>query len=290
MHATVLTQILLPLLLAIIMFGMGMSLTLNDFKRLLIRPKPVILGLFAQLIFMPLVAVAIIFIFALPPILAIGVVILASCPGGTSSNLICHIARANLALSITLTAFTTLICIVTSPLIVSFALDFYDTGASANFSVKNAMLGLFLVTLLPISLGLVVNHYYPTFAKKCDPWFRKGSIIFMVMMISLIVYDERATILSKINDMFAASMALCLGAIALGVGVARVFKLDKRDQVTLGIEVGLQNASMAMLIAMSFIGVNEYAIAAGIYGVTMYIGVALLIWLSQQFNLVRITK
>ena len=134
MEASFFTQILLPLSLAVIMFGMGLSLTLNDFKRLLQTPKAVFLGLVGQLFVLPVLAIGLIYLFAVPPHIAVGIMILAACPGGTSSNLLAHIAKANLALSVSLTAITTVFCIITTPLLIKWGISLFSETPDEHFT------------------------------------------------------------------------------------------------------------------------------------------------------------
>ena len=262
MTESVLTQIILPLVLGLIMFGMGLSLTKQDFLELGKEPKPVIVGLFGQLILLPILAFAVAILFGLSQHLAIGIMILAACPGGTSSNIISHLARANLALSVSLTAVTTLICVFTTPLIIQFAVNQFDRNPAESFSLLSTTLGLIFITLLPVLLGIVLRHKYPKQAIRSEPFFRRLATAFLIFMIIAITYQERANIIESLSQVLLPSISLNLIAIAVGVALGIVFKFVKRDCVTLGIEVGVQNSSMAILIAVSFLDRPDYAIAA----------------------------
>lgn len=277
-----LTQIIMPLVLALIMFGMGLSLTKQDFLELGKEPKPVVVGLVGQLLLLPILAYAVAILFGLSQHLAIGIMILAACPGGTSSNIISHLARANLALSVSLTAVTTLVCVFTTPLIIQFAINQFDTNPAASFSLLSTTLGLIFITLLPVLLGIFLRHKFPAQAISSEPFFRRLATGFLIFMIIAITYQERANILDSLVQVLVPATTLNLVAIATGLLLGIAFKLVKRDCVTLGIEVGVQNSSMAILIAVSFLERPDYAIAAGVYGLAMYLGAGILIFGSKR--------
>ncbi|WP_339725604.1 bile acid:sodium symporter family protein [uncultured Paraglaciecola sp.] len=278
-----LTQIIMPLVLALIMFGMGLSLTKQDFLELGKEPKPVAVGLFGQLLLLPLLAYGIAIFFDLSEHLAVGIMILAACPGGTSSNILSQLARANLALSVSLTAVTTLVCVVTTPLIIQFAIEQFNDTATTAFSLLSTTLGLIFITLIPVLIGIMVRHKFATLAMRSEAFFRHLSSAFLVLMIVAITYQERENLLDSFVLVSEAAFSLNILAIATGVLLGIIFKLVKRDAVTLGIEVGVQNSSMAILIAISFLDRPDYAIAAGVYGLAMYLGAGLLIIGSKRF-------
>lgn len=278
-----LTQIIMPLVLALIMFGMGLSLTKQDFLELGKEPKPVAVGLFGQLLLLPLLAYGIAIFFELSEHLAVGIMILAACPGGTSSNILSQLARANLALSVSLTAVTTLICVVTTPLIIRFAIEEFNDTPTESFSLLSTTLGLIFITLIPVLIGILIRHKFVTFAIRSEAFFRHLSTAFLILMIAAITYQERANLLESFVLVSEAAFSLNILAIATGLLLGIIFKLVKRDTVTLGIEVGVQNSSMAILIAITFLGRPDYAIAAGVYGLAMYVGAGLLIFGAKRF-------
>ncbi len=277
MQETIFTQVLLPAILGIIMLGMGLSLVKDDFVRLTKVPKSVIAGLSGQLILLPLFAFALIQFFSPPAEIAIGLMILSACPGGTTSNLISHIARANLALSVSLTALTTIICVITTPLLIKFSIDYFTQGEVADFSLIGVSLNLVMLLLVPISIGMTLRHFFSKSARRAEPFFRHFSTFFMLFLIVVISYQERAAIMASFPDIFVITFSLNIGATIMGLLIARAFSLSKKDGLTLGIEIGTQNATMAMLIAITFIDNQAYSVAAGIYAVTMYVGAFLLV-------------
>lgn len=277
MQASFLTQYLMPFALALIMFGMGLSLVKADFSRLLKQPRPVVIGLVGQLVLMPIIAFGIATFLELSQELAIGIMILAACPGGTMSNVISQLTRANLALSVTLTAFATVICVFSTPWIIQSSVDHFGKQSGVDFSLVSTSIGLVMVTLVPVLLGIWVRARWEYAALRREVYFRRFSLIFMMVMIFAIVYQERAVLVSSFDKVFAAALLLNLSSIFVGVVLGKIAGLDKRDQVTLGIEVGIQNASLAILIAVTYLQNTAYATSAGVYGLTMYIGAMLLV-------------
>lgn len=281
MEGSALSQIVLPLVLGLIMFGMGMSLTKDDFSRLLRMPSSVVAGLVGQILILPVMAFSLVIMLSLPVHLAIGIMVLASCPGGTTSNLISHIAKANLALSITLTAITTLICVFTTPFIIQFSLDYFGVENS-NFSLWETTIGLIVISLLPVLVGLWVRYKFPVFALRQETLFRRLAVIFMLLLIVGISWQERHSLTESFPSVFIITIALNAAATLLGVFIAKLFRLSRKDAVTLGIEIGTQNASMAILITLTFLDNPSYAIACGVYGVTMYLGAMCLVFWNKS--------
>ena len=284
MTESYLTQYIAPLVLAFIMFGMGLSLTRNDFQQLWRAPLPIVVGLFGQMMLLPALAYALAIMFDLAPNLAIGIMILAACPGGTSSNIISQLARANLALSVSLTAISSLICVLTTPLIIQFAIMQFGQQEEQSFSLLTTTLGLIFITLIPVIIGIIIRHYFAEKALRCEPFFRHLASAFLLLMIVAIVIQERDTLTSSFAAVFSSALTLNLLAIMTGIGLGLLFKFTPRDSITLGIEVGVQNSAMAILIAITFLQRADYAVAPGVYGVTMYIGALLLVLLARKYR------
>ncbi|WP_166422326.1 bile acid:sodium symporter family protein [Paraglaciecola sp. 20A4] len=284
MTESLLTQYIAPLVLALIMFGMGLSLTKYDFQQLWRAPLPIVLGLFGQLMLLPVLAYLLALWFDLAPHLAIGIMILAACPGGTSSNIISQLARANLALSVSLTAISSLICVITTPLIIQFAISQFGQQEEQSFSLVTTTIGLIFITLVPVLIGIVLRHYFAQKALRCEPFFRHLASAFLVLMIVAIVIQERAVLASSFTAVFSSALALNILAISSGLILGLLFKLGAKDCITLGIEVGVQNSAMAILIAVTFLQRADYAVAPGVYGVTMYIGAFLLVFLAKKYR------
>ena len=283
MSASIFTEVLLPLALAFIMFGMGLSLTIQDFTRLWKTPIAIGAGLLGQIILMPLIAFSICVLFELDAALAVGLMILAACPGGTLSNVFSQLAKANLALSVSLTAISTFICVFSTPFIIQFAVNYFSGDKIIAFSILETAIGLFVVTLVPVIIGISIRHKFTLWAEKAEVYFRRFSLFFMVAMIIALVIKERALLISSFEQVFFACLALNLITVMLGLLMAKIFSLSLTDALTLAIEVGIQNATLAILIAISFLHAPEFAVSAGVYGLAMYIGPAILIlWAKSK--------
>ena len=277
MNASIFTEVLLPLALAFIMFGMGLGLTIKDFTRLWKTPIAVGAGLLGQIILMPLIAFIICVLFELDAALAVGLMILAACPGGTMSNVFSQLAKANLALSVSLTAISTFICVFSTPFIIQFAVNSFSGDKIIAFSLLETAIGLFVVTLVPVIIGISIRHYCKLWAEKSEVYFRRFSLFFMVAMIIALVIKERSLLISSFEQVFFACLALNFLTVLMGLLMAKMCSLSFTDALTLAIEVGIQNATLAILIAISFLDAPEFAVSAGVYGLAMFIGPVILI-------------
>jgi BASS family bile acid:Na+ symporter len=282
-QASVLTEVLLPLALAFVMFGMGLTLTISDFGRLLKAPKAIMTGFLGQIVLLPLLTFAICLAFELPPYIAVGIMVLAACPGGTTSNLISHIAKANLALSVSLTAISTIACVFTTPFIIQFAIDFFVKQNAPAFSVVETVLGLIGVSILPVVIGMIIRRLFTGFATKTETFFRQFSMYFMLAMIVGVLVSERDNLATSFESAFLVCLTLNLSSVLMGLILAKISAASFKDSLTLAIEIGVQNAALAMLICITFLKAPDYAIAPGVYGIAMYIGPALLaIWAKRN--------
>ncbi|AFT79112.1 P3 protein [Alteromonas macleodii str. 'Black Sea 11'] len=285
MQASVLTEVLLPLALAFVMFGMGLTLTLSDFARLLKAPKAVLTGFIGQIILLPMMALGLCFVFDLPDYIAVGVMVLAACPGGTTSNLISHVAKANLALSVSLTAISTIACVFSTPFIIQFALDYFVKENTPDFSIIQTVIGLVGISIVPVIIGMTIRRFNSRFATKTESFFRQFSMYFMLLMIVGVLVSERNNLAASFERAFLVCLTLNLSSVLLGLGLAKLSNLAFKDSLTLAIEIGVQNAALAMLICITFLDAPDYAIAPGVYGVAMYIGPALLaLWAKRKMR------
>lgn len=281
MTESILTTVLLPLALATIMFGMGLTLTGADFKRLWQSPRAMVLGLVGQLVLLPLLAALLIIVFQLPSLTALGLMLVAACPGGTTSNLFSFLARANVALSVSLTAFSTVICLLTTPLLIQLAFQWQTGSPPEHFSLLDTTIGLLLITLIPVSLGMLTRKKFTSWASRQESFFSRFTLVFLILMISAVVVSEWSLLMNEWRTLLPSSLALTLTATLLGLGLGWLGKLPKADQFTLGIEVGIQNATLTILIALSFLQRSDLATVAGLYGLTMYVGALLVVGISR---------
>lgn len=271
MEVNILTQVFLPLSLAVIMFGMGLSLTPADFKRILIYPKAVAIGLTNQIILLPLIAYGLCKLFNLSPELSVGMMILAACPGGATSNLIAHLAKGDTALSVTLTAFSSIITVFTIPIIINFSiLHFIPDGSEQQLNVISTVISVLAITIIPVIIGMVLLKKSPQLASKLDQPFRKISAIFFVLILLAAILKERANFVEYFAQAGPVALTLNIITLVLGFSIARLFGVNEKQSRTISIESGIQNGTLGITIAATIIGNSVMPIPSVIYGLLMF--------------------
>ena len=270
MESNFLTVVFLPLALFIIMLGMGLGLTLDDFKRILVQPKGVIIGLIAQLIMLPVVGFFLATIFPLSPELALGVMILAACPGGSTSNMITYLLKGNVALSITLTAISSLITVFTIPLVVNLSMErFLGEAVGLRLPFLETTIQIAIITLIPISIGMLIHGYKPKLAFKVEKSVKWISLFFLGLIIVGLILKERDNVVSFFLQVGGVTLALNVLSMVLGYGLAISSQLDQPSSKSITVEVGIQNCALAVTIATTLLNMSAAAIPAAIYALTM---------------------
>ncbi|WP_126147091.1 bile acid:sodium symporter family protein [Synechococcus elongatus] len=290
MQSSFLSAVLLPLALVIIMFGMGLTLTVQDFRRVWIAPKAVAIGLIAQLVMLPLLGFTIASLTPLSPELAVGVIILAACPGGPTSNLFTFLAAGDVALSITLTAISSLITVFSIPWVVNLGLQaFLDQTSTFQLPFGPTVVQIAVVAIIPVVLGMLVRHYAPQLAQRTDRSLRWISTAFLAAVIVGFFAQERQNILAFFQSVGGVVLLLNLLAMALGVGLASLTRLGYARATTIGLEVGIQNGTLAIAIAASPTLLNNPAMAipAAIYSLVMFMTGGIFVWLRQRYQPTR---
>jgi len=284
LETSILTDYLLPLSLFIIMFGMGMSLVVDDFKRVVVFPKAVILGLVGQIIVLPLIAFALIKWLNVTPVIAVGVMLIAACPGGSSSNLISHLAKGDTALSISLTAISSLVTVVSIPLIVGLSMEYFLVADQAiNLPVGKTIITLVVITLLPVSLGMWLRNKQPGFSIQQESKVNLFSGLFLVFLVVAILFQQPEVVKNGIVTTGLVVVSLNVFSMLIGFIIAKVFKLDARQSTTIGIEIGVQNGTLAILIATTILHQPAIAIPAAIYSLAMFVSGGLVVfWRRYQ--------
>lgn len=283
MESTILTQVFLPLSLAVIMFGMGLSLTPADFKRILIYPKAAAIGLTNQIILLPLIAFGLCKLFNLSPELSVGMMILAACPGGATSNLIAHLAKGDTALSVTLTAFSSIITVFSIPIIINFSIrHFIPDGSEQQLNVISTVISVLAITIIPVVIGMVLLRQSPQLASKLNQPFRKISALFFVLILLAAILKERANFVEFFAQAGPVALTLNITTLAVGFWIARTFGLNDRQSRTISIESGIQNGTLGITIAASIIGNSIMPIPSAIYGLLMFGTAGVLIYWGNR--------
>ncbi len=279
--------------LIIIMLGMGLSLVADDFKRIIVYPKAILVGLVNQMILLPLIGFGIALVFPLAPEIAVGIMILAACPGGPTSNLIAHLAKGDTALSVTLTALSSFITILTIPFIVNFALvRFLDQGEMIRLDVLDSIKNIFVIIVIPIIIGMLIRKYAPVFSDRMAKPVRIASAIVLALVIIGIVIKEKENFVSYFQQAGIVALLLNVTTMLVGYFSARLFRIKDKQALSISIESGIQNGTLAITIAVVLLGSTEFAIAPAIYSLLMFFtgGVLIYIGLRRDKNRNSIEK
>ena len=267
-----LATIILGGALFVIMLGMGLSLKIDDFKRIIFYPKAIFVGLVNQLILLPLIGLVIASYLTSQPEIAVGIMILVACPGGPTSNLISFMAKGDLALSVSLTALSSLITIVTIPFIVMFALDhFMGAGQEIEMNIPSTILQICAIVVLPIVLGMILRSVSTPFAERMGRPVRIASGIVLALIIIGLVVKERANFATYFQQAGLPTLLLNVGTMILGYYSAKLFRLRKEAAISIAIESGIQNGTLAITVAVVMLQNTTLAIAPAVYSLLMFL-------------------
>lgn len=265
-----LTTIGLPVALGIIMLGLGLSLTPADFARVLKQPKAVIVALACQLLLLPAICFGLVLLFQLPPVLAVGMMMLAASPGGTTANLYSHLFRGDIALNISLTAVNSVIAVITLPVITNFAIMYFNPFDDQLGLQWSKALEVFAIVLLPVALGMLVRRFWPKFADGMDRPVRIASVIILIVVIAGAVVSNWALLVDNIAGLALITILFCLISLAVGYAVPRLLKVGRKQAIAASFEIGIHNATLAIVIAQTVLGSVELSLPAAVYGVLMF--------------------
>ena len=264
-------SVFLAVAIMIIMMGMGLTLTLADFKRVAQNPKPVLLGLTNQIVLLPLVALGLVYLFQPPAFIAIGMILLAACPGGTSSNLVTLLAKGDLALSVSMTAINSVITIITIPFWVGYAYSTYLSEAAQMASpTADIFKTLIVVLAIPLSIGMLIKNRAPLFAERMERPVRIASSVFLAVVILGLLAREFDLFQQYVGDTLGIVTALNVLTMGIGYGLAKAFGLNLKQGLTIAIESGIQNGTLTISLAVITLNQSDFAIVAAIYSLVMY--------------------
>lgn len=279
------TGIILAISLIIIMFGMGLSLSIADFKRVITYPKAIAIGLLSQIIILPILGYFIATGLNLSPVIAIGVMLLAACPGGPTSNLLVHLAKGDLALSVSLTAIASLLSIITIPFIVQFALsEFSNESQLIAVDSLTMIKQLLIIIIIPISISMLVKAKFPNFAKKMEKPVKIASSIIFVLVIIGVIFSMRDVFMDYLSEAGLPSLILNISTMTIGFLLAMVFKLSRPQAISISIESGIQNGTLAITLATIALKNAEYSIVPAIYGLVMFFTGAVIILMRKRLG------
>ncbi|MFC2080220.1 bile acid:sodium symporter family protein [Bacteroidota bacterium] len=280
--ANIFSAYFLPVTLAIITLGMGLSITLNDVKRVFFRPRAILIGIICQILLLPVIAFSIALLTDINSYFKVGLIIIAACPGGATSNLITYLLRGNVALSISMTALNSIITLISIPINVSIALMvFLNTETHINLNVWDTILKVFLLTIVPAYVGINIRHKWTDLADKLNRPLRIIlPLILAVVYLGVLFIDEGAEPMTRMDFFSLLPLTLLLNIVSMFLGwwIGRLSRLKKRDSFTIAIEVGLQNSALAIFVAGSLLENRTMALVAVIYGSFSFFSTAFIAW------------
>lgn len=264
------TTIGLPVALGIIMFGLGLSLTPGDFARVAKHPRAVIIALVCQLVLLPALCFGLVLLFRLPPVLAVGMMLLAASPGGTTANMYSHLFRGDVALNISLTAINSVISVLTLPLLVNLSIGYFQPGSGQLGIDAVEALKVFAIVLVPVALGMLVRRLRPSFADAMDRPVRIASVIILIVVIVGAVVSNLQPLLDNIAALAGITIVFCLLSLTIGFLVPRLLRVSRPQAVASSFEIGIHNATLAIVIAQSVLDNFEMSLPGAVYGVLMF--------------------
>lgn len=281
-------SVFLPLSLVFIMFSLGLALRSEDFTRVLRQPLAFAVGLFCQVILLPIITFGLVLAFGISGEFAIGFMILSACPGGVTSNAISRYAHGDVALSVSLTAVASLICVATIPLILGFSFQYFLDAEAGQISIVKTALMTFLLTVVPTLIGLTVRAKFPTSMGKVEPTIARIAAILFVIVVAAILTISWSVFIENFQKLGMALFALAAVLTVLGLLVSKVAGLKVREAKTIAIEIGLQNSTLGITLAALLVGgtagFNAFSLPAAVYGVIMLVLMMVFVPLARRFD------
>ncbi len=261
--------IVLAASLVVIMTSLGLGLRVDDFKRVLVYPKGIGVGLANLVLISPVLAFAIAELFDLPAALAVGIVLLGASPGGAMANMLTHLARGDVALSISMTAISSVCAVITVPVFLTLAVDRFGAGLDIDVDMLPIVGRIFVVTLIPLSIGMLLRARRPDWTERNYDGFRRAALIFFAIAVIVTVVAEHDKVLDSFGDVIAATLALNVIAMTLSFTIAKLVRLNDRQATAIAMELGIHNAALAIAVAATL--TTELAIPAAVYASFMFV-------------------
>jgi BASS family bile acid:Na+ symporter len=287
MSTTIFSDVLLPVTLAVITFGLGLSITLSDIKDIILEPRNIIIGVLSQMILLPVIAFLIAWVTGLEPEYSVGLILISICPGGATSNLVNFMIRANVALSLSITTVHGLITTVKIPLVTALALIiFMKQHNTIELSIPGAILQIFLLTIIPATIGISIRAWKTKFAEKLENPLR---IILPLLLLTIytgvIIFEHGGGNTYIGHFLYLVPFALALNILSMFAGyyVPRLFALSKRNSYTISVEVGLQNSALAIFVAGTLLNNYKMALVAVVYGSFSFFTTWLFGYLAKKY-------
>ena len=276
-------QLFLPAAVVVVMLALGTTLTLDDLRRVLRSPRPFALGALLHIGLLPALAFALGFLFELPPKAAAGLVIIACCPANSVASLFTHLARGDTMLSVSLTAATSLLSVVTIPAFVNFALRAFPIGHNqVSLPIAKTSLGVFLIATLPVIVGMIVRKTRPQLARKIESRMTAFGLAVIAALVVMAIWSERDKVPAALSESGPVALLLNLAAVGAAWGIAALAGIAWPQRVAIGLECGLQNFAMAAFVALTLLGDPLLLLPAIAYGLTMWVSAGAVVWLARK--------
>ena len=284
MQGDIVSGLLLPLILAFIMFSLGLGLTPADFRRIFAQPRALLVGVLCHFVLLPLACYLLLTLFGMGGVFAVGFMLLAACPTGSTSNLLTYLARGDVALALSFTAVASVLTIFTLPIVVTWALGHYLGAARAVDVPVGLMMGqVALVLGLPVSLGMLARQRFSAWALCFEPRATRVATLLFILIVVLAVLKNWALLRDNFATLAPFAVLLNISMLCVGFAVAWAARLSRSQSVTLGIETAVQNAALSLVIASSVLKDDAMAIPGALYGVLMYAGGLLFAFTMRRF-------
>ena len=284
MQSNSLLSVVMPIALGIIMLGLGLSLKIDDFKRVVVYPKAVVVGLFCQMLLLPTICFFVAKGFGLSSELAVGLMLLSASPGGATANLYSHLSKGDVALNVTLTAINSVLTLFTLPLIVNYSIIYFmqeADGPVVTMQFKK-VIEVFAIVLVPVTIGMLVNAQWPGTSKKMEKPVKTMSAIFLALIIVAAVLKEKEHIGSYFEQVGVAALVFNLVSMTAGFFIPILLNLGKKQAIAIGMEIGIHNGTLAIYIAMQVLDSTVMSIPAAIYSLIMFFTAAIFGYLVSR--------
>lgn len=282
MQASLLTTLIMPLAIGVIMLGLGLSLTLDDFRRVALYPRAVTIALVSQMILLPIICFGLAIAFQMPPELAVGLMLLSASPGGPTANLYSHLSNGDVALNITLTAVNSLLTLFSLPFIVNLSLDYFmGSGEYLPMQFRKVM-EVFAIVLLPVTFGMIIRSKAPSFAARMDKPVKIMSALFLALVIIMITINERQRLVEYFIKLGIPVLLFNVISMMVGYYLPQLFRVQKKQAIAIGMEIGLHNGTLAIYIALNVMNKPAMALPPGTYGLLMFFTAAIFGYLVNR--------
>lgn len=276
------TSVLLPAAIAVIMWSLGLTLTREDFRRVLVAPRGVAIGMLNLALISPLLALAMAELFGLSPELAVGLVLLGASPGGMMANLLTHLARGDTALSVTMTAISSVGAMVTVPLFIGLSADHFGASAVGDVSMLGIVGRVFAITIVPVAVGMEMRRRNPARVEAVYPRVRRIALSLFAVVVLGAIASEYDTVAENLADVAGAALALNVAAMAISYAISKLARLDDRQATAIALELGIHNSALAIAVGATL--TDEVAVPAAVYATFMLFTAGAFAWAMSRRN------